>query len=79
MMTRPKCQKKFLDSVKRSTQLVIDNHYCIKLPLKDKDMEMPENISAAEQHLTSLKKKLHRNPDFHKKYKGFMRDLQEKG
>lgn len=59
--------------MKGSTQLV-DGHYCIGLPLKDKD-----NRSLDEQCLTSLKRKFHRNPDFHKEYNGFMRELLEKG
>lgn len=37
----------FLASVKGSTQLV-DGHYCIGLPLKDKEVKMPDNRSLAE-------------------------------
>lgn len=67
----------FLDSVKNSIQLT-DSHYCIGLPLKVKSIQMPDNRSIAEQRLTSLKRKLHRNPEFHKQYSEFMKDLLEK-
>lgn len=68
----------FLESVKRTTQLV-NGHYCIGLPLKNKDIKMPDNRRLAEQRLTSLQRKFQRNPDFHKEYTGFMRELLEKG
>lgn len=67
----------FLCSVKESTQL-IDGHYCIGLPLKDKETKMPSNKSVAEQRLISLKRKLHKNPDFHSEYNRFMADLLER-
>ncbi|KAM8861775.1 uncharacterized protein ACB058_008484 isoform 2-T2 [Synchiropus picturatus] len=67
----------FLDSVKKSTQF-INGHYCIGLPLKNKEIKMPDNRSLAEQRLISLKRKFHRNPDFHKEYSTFMRELVNK-
>ena len=75
-MSQEDCQ--FLDSVKGSTQLV-DRHYCIGLPLKDKEIKMPDNRSLAKQRLTSLQRKFHRNADFHKEYDRFMRELLNKG
>lgn len=68
----------FLESVSTSTQKV-DGHYCIALPLKDKDLRMPDNKCLAEQRLVSLKRKLQRNPEFHEDYKKFMNDLLDKG
>lgn len=68
----------FLDSVKESTQLV-DGHYCIGLPLKDKEIKMPDNRSLAEQRRTSLKRKFQRNPDFYQEYNRFMTELVNKG
>lgn len=68
----------FLNSVKNSVQLN-DSHYCIGLPLKVKGIKMPNNRSVAEQRLTSLRRKLHRNPDFHKQYSGFMKELLGRG
>lgn len=50
----------FLDSVERSVYLV-DGHYCIGLPLKDKVIKMPNNRSLAEQRLTSLKRKFQKD------------------
>lgn len=75
-MSQEDCQ--FLDSGKRSAPLV-DGHYCIGLPLTDKDVRMPDNRHQAEQHLTSLQRKFLKYPDFHKEYTGYMRELLEKG
>lgn len=47
----------FMERVSQSTTM-IDGHYCIGLPLKDKDVEMPNNRSLAEQSALNLRKKV---------------------
>ena len=69
--------KRFLEQVKH-TQVKIDNHYEIGLPLRQ-DVELPENKFLAEQRLKSLKRKLNNSPKFKTDYLKFMNDLFEKG
>lgn len=56
--------KMFLDLVSQSTRLV-DGHYCINLPLKEKEICLPDNRSVAEQRTLNLKKRFKRDPSFH--------------
>lgn len=55
-MSKEDCQ--FLDSVKRSTQLVIDNHYSINLPLKDKcpktDLQQSSVLQASKRSFIEI-------------------------
>ncbi|KAL0153188.1 hypothetical protein M9458_051515 [Cirrhinus mrigala] len=68
----------FMRFVEKSTQLV-DGCYCIGLPMKTETAKMPNNHSVAEQHANSLKRRLSMNPDLHKDYKIFMKDVITKG
>ncbi len=70
--------KMFLDLVSQSTTLV-DGHYCIHLPLKEKEICMPDNRSVAEQHTLNLKKRFKRDPSFHFDYTSFVSDMLAKG
>lgn len=68
----------FMDSVTHSARLV-NGHYCIGLPLKNKGIQMPNNRVLAEQRALNLKKKLLKNPTFREDYIAFMEDLISKG
>ncbi|KAL3981342.1 small subunit ribosomal protein S12 [Sarotherodon galilaeus] len=68
----------FMDSVTLSARLV-NGHYCIGLPLKNKEIRMPNNRVLAEQRALNLKKRLLKNPTFCEDYSAFMKDLISKG
>lgn len=68
----------FMDSVSQSTKLV-KGHYCIGLPLKNKELKMPNNRVVAEQRPLNLKKKLLKNHSFREEYTAFMSDMIGKG
>ncbi|KAL0177328.1 hypothetical protein M9458_026222, partial [Cirrhinus mrigala] len=68
----------FMDRVSESTKLV-NGHYSIGLPLKNKDVKMPNNRAVAEQRALNLKKKLQRNQTFKEDYVNFMNDVISKG
>ena len=50
-------------------------HYQIALPFKDEFPQMPSNRIQVEQRITWLKKRLLKNPQFHKDYTQFIEDL----
>ncbi|KAL4005475.1 hypothetical protein ACER0C_005188 [Sarotherodon galilaeus] len=56
-----------------------NGHYCIGLPLKNKEIRMPNNRVLAEQRALNLKKRLLKNPTFCEDYSAFMKDLISKG
>ncbi len=64
--------------VDRSVKLV-DGHYSIALPLKDRNFSMPNNRTIAEQCVLNLKRRFVREPSFHKDYAAFMDNLIAKG
>lgn len=64
----------FMEKVSQSTTM-IDGHYCTGLSLKNKDVEMPNNRSLAEQRALYLRKKFLKNPLFHHEYVNFMKDV----
>lgn len=68
----------FMQCVTETTKK-IDGHYCIGMPLRNKDVVMPNNKCVAEQRASSLKRKLAKNPGFHDDYKAFVSDLLSKG
>lgn len=68
----------FMDRVSESTKL-FDGHYSIGLPLKNKDVKMPNNRAVAEQRALNMKKKLQRNQTFKEDYVSFMNDVIKKG
>lgn len=51
--------QQFLDLVSKSAKLV-DGHYCIGLPLKEREMSMPDNRGVAEQRTLNLKRRFER-------------------
>lgn len=70
--------QQFLDSVSKSAELV-DGHYCIGLPFKQRKICMPDNKSVAEQRTLNLKKRFKRDSSFHLEYTNFMSDTLHKG
>ncbi|KAK7884419.1 hypothetical protein WMY93_027542 [Mugilogobius chulae] len=68
----------FLDIATQSSTLV-DGHYSIALPLRSKDVQMPNNRKVAEQRALNLKQKFVKNPSFHAEYSAFMSNIIEKG
>lgn len=75
-MSREDCQ--FLDMVTQSASLV-DGHYSIALPLRNKDLKMPNNRKVAEQRALNLKHKFLKNHNFHSEYTTFMEGIIERG
>ncbi|KAI4884310.1 hypothetical protein NFI96_008914, partial [Prochilodus magdalenae] len=67
----------FMDRVSTSAQLK-GGHYCIGLPLKNKEVKMPNNRAIAEQRALNLKKQLLKNPQFQEDYITFMNDMISK-
>ncbi|KAK0135648.1 hypothetical protein N1851_028511 [Merluccius polli] len=70
--------RKFLEMADRSAKLV-DGHYSIALPLKDRNFSMPNNRIIAEQRVLNLKRRFVKEPSFHKDYVESMNNLIESG
>ncbi|XP_025763461.1 uncharacterized protein LOC112847046 isoform X2 [Oreochromis niloticus] len=58
---------------------IVDGHYSIALPLRNKRIKMPNNRKVAEQRALHLKRKLERNTSFHAEYSAFMSNIITKG
>ena len=56
----------------------IDVHYQLPLPLKDKDLVLPNNKMATMKRMLSLKKRFERDEPFYSQYKCFMGELIDK-
>lgn len=56
-----------------------DNHYYLPLPLRNRDVVMPNNYQLAEQRAQYLVKKFQNNVTFAEDYKTFMKDIITKG
>ena len=70
--------QQFLHSVSTSAKLV-DGHYSIALPLKQRGICMPDNRSVAEQRTLHLKKRFKKDSSFHSEYTNFVSDMLSKG
>lgn len=68
----------FLDMASQSARLV-EGHYSIALPLRNKDMKMPNNRKVAEQRALNLRRKFVKNPKFHAEYSAFLGGMIERG
>lgn len=68
----------FMDMAMESAKLM-DGHYTICLPLKNRLVNMPNNRSVAEQRARNLRLKFLRNDCFRQEYTDFMEDLLKKG
>ncbi|KAK0147979.1 hypothetical protein N1851_012346 [Merluccius polli] len=68
----------FMKSVTETIKKV-NGHYSIGMPLRNKNVMIPNNKCVAEQRASNLKRKLAKNSSFHDDYKTFMSDLLDKG
>ncbi|KAL7880976.1 hypothetical protein SRHO_G00032300 [Serrasalmus rhombeus] len=68
----------FMAKVSQSAKLV-DGHYSICLPLRNKSMCIPNNRSVAEQRALNLRKRFTRDVKLHSEYAAFMDNLFKKG
>ncbi|XP_077073702.1 uncharacterized protein LOC143724510 [Siphateles boraxobius] len=68
----------FMDRVSKSAKLV-NGHYSVGLPLKNKDVKMPNNRAMIEQRALNMKKKLQKNQTFKEDYVSFMNEVIKKG
>ena len=70
-----KNDRRFLELMEREA-VKIDGHYQLPLPLKDKELVLPNNRMAAI--MQSLKKRFVRDEPFYTQYKCFMDELIDK-
>ena len=66
------------NKMKNSVRLV-NGHYSVEMLWKSEDPWLPDNRQIAEARLQSLKRKLERDENFHRKYRDFMDNLFSKG
>jgi len=69
---------KFMENANSSMRLV-NGHYSIKLPIKNRDVQMPDNKFQAEHRARLLLKRFMKDEKFYQDYKKFMEDLIKKG
>ncbi|KAJ8391888.1 hypothetical protein AAFF_G00083590 [Aldrovandia affinis] len=70
--------KKFMEIASSSITLQ-DGHYHLALPLRDKDVVMPDNHDMAEQRTMNLLKRFRKDESYALEYKAFMDDVIGKG
>ncbi|KAL3975057.1 hypothetical protein ACER0C_023683 [Sarotherodon galilaeus] len=70
--------KQFLRAVEKTTAFE-NGHYNIGLPLKNENLQMPNNRCVAEQRIACLFRKFKKNPQFFEDYKCFMENIITKG
>ena len=54
-------------------------HHKLPLPMRNEQLDLPNNISVAEKRVQPLRRKFNRDKQFHQKYTKFMNDLVERG
>ena len=72
-----KNDRRFLELMEREA-VKIDGHYQLPLPLKDKELVLPNNRMASMKYMQSLKKSFERDEPFYSKDKCFMDELIDK-
>lgn len=70
--------RKYVEIMECSVQLQ-NRHYKFQLPLKGKDVAMPNNCSIVVQCVYGLKKRLQKNASFQKEYADFLSDVISDG
>lgn len=70
--------RRFLEMADKTVKLV-DGHYSVALPLRDRKFSMPNNRKIAEQRTFNLKRRFSRDKSFHQDYTAFMNDLISNG
>ena len=56
-----------------------EGHYTLPIPFREEQPYLPDNRQMAERRLTSLARKLRRDPALHAQYTAGMMDLEDKG
>ena len=56
-----------------------DGHYYLPLPLRDRDISMPNNYQMAEQRMLHLKRKFQKDQVYGSEYREFLSDIIRKG
>ena len=70
---------KFYDTVEKGIVHLEDLHYEMPLPLKDQNLQLPNNYVQAEKRLNSLKKRLSSDDQYYTDYRNFMSEIISKG
>ena len=70
--------KKFMSIMEESTTQV-NGHYQTKLPIRDRDVKMPNNKPQAEMYAARLRTRLSKNNELNQKYANFMTKLETSG
>ncbi|XP_035980606.1 uncharacterized protein LOC118556656 isoform X5 [Fundulus heteroclitus] len=66
--------KMFMTKAEQSVKL-LNGHYVLDLPFRNKGIVMPHNYQVAEQRLASLKKKFLKNSQFRAEYTDFLSEV----
>ena len=69
---------KFMEIMESSATLQ-EERYCLKLPFKRPDADLPNSFKVAKQRILGLRKRFMSNPEFHKEYSSCLNDVIEKG
>ena len=69
--------RRFLELIKKEA-VKIDRHYQLTLPLKDKELVLPNNSMAAMEPMQLLKERFEGDEPFYSQYKCFMDELIDK-
>lgn len=56
-----------------------DGHYYLPLPLRDRNISMPNNYQMVEQRMLPLKRKFQKDPVYATEYRDFLTDIIRKG
>ena len=70
--------KRFMKMVE-ATKGHNEGHYEVGIPLADEKIKLPDNVEVAKRRLSSLEKKMKRNPEFADKYQQSMKEMMDKG
>lgn len=65
---------KFMEIMEKSVSFK-DGHYSVKLPFKNKDIVVSNNLNIAKQRLVGIKRKFERNVKFQQEYADFLNDI----
>ncbi|KAK3713870.1 hypothetical protein QZH41_010920, partial [Actinostola sp. cb2023] len=70
---------KFYETVEKGIIHLEDLHYEMPLPLKDQNIQLPNNYAEAEKRLNSLKRRLVSDDQYYTDYRNFMSGIISKG
>nr|XP_026695432.1 uncharacterized protein LOC104265820 [Ciona intestinalis] len=67
--------RKFIDIITRNIEQRSDGHYEMPLPLKSREVRLPNNKGLAIKRLSQLKRRFQRCSSYYNDYKIFMKDV----